>query len=60
MSYSDTLTTRHLQECEVSESAWMSFDKCYEAIRYYNVEKKRLLTAVEKMLSGNFLSRPIC
>lgn len=60
MSYSDTLTTRHLQECEVSESAWMSFDQCYEAIRSYNVEKKRLLTAVEKMLSDNLLSKPIC
>ena len=60
MSYSDTLTTRHLQECEVSESAWMSFDQCYEAIRSYNVEKKRLFTAVEKMLSDNLLSKPIC
>jgi hypothetical protein len=43
-----------------SESAWMSFDQCYAAIRSYNVEKKRLLTAVEQMLSNNFLSKPIC
>jgi 8-oxo-dGTP pyrophosphatase MutT (NUDIX family) len=60
MNYSDTLTTRHLQACEVSESAWMSFDQCYAVIRSYNVEKKRLLTAVEQMLSNNFLSKPIC
>ena len=60
MNYSDTLTTRHLQACEVSESAWMSFDQCYAAIRSYNVEKKRLLVAVEKMLSDNLLSKPIC
>lgn len=60
MSYSDTLTTRHLQACEVSESAWMPFDQCFKSIRSYNVEKKRLLIAVEKMLSDNLLSKPIC
>lgn len=60
MNYSDTLTTRHLQTCEVSESAWMSFDQCCKSIRSYNIEKKRLIVAVEKMLSSNFISKPIC
>ena len=60
MNYHDTLTTRHLQACEVSESAWMSFDQCYSAIRSYNIEKKRLLISVEKMLSENVLSKSIC
>ena len=60
MNYQDTLTMRHLQACEVSESAWMSFEQCYSAIRSYNVEKKRLLIAVENLLSSNCLSKSIC
>jgi ADP-ribose pyrophosphatase YjhB (NUDIX family) len=56
MEYGDTLSSRHLQMSEVSESKWMSFEECYAAIRYYNLEKKRLLVAVEKMLSVNCLS----
>jgi hypothetical protein len=60
MNYFDTLSTRYLQECEVSGSAWMSFDQGFAAIRSYNVEKKRLLISVEKLLSENFLSKSIC
>lgn len=56
MKYENTLSSRNLQTCEVSESSWMSIDKCIAAIRSYNVEKKRVLIAVEKMLSENCLS----
>ena len=56
MRYEDTLSSRRLQACEVSESEWMSAEVCNSAIRSYNVEKKRLLAAVENMLNGNFLS----
>lgn len=57
MRYEDTLSSRLLQECEVSDSEWMSMDKCCTSIRTYNIEKKRLLLAVEKMLNGNYLSQ---
>ena len=56
MKYENTLSSRNLQTCEVSESSWMSIDKCILAIRSYNVEKRRVLIAVEKMLSINCLS----
>lgn len=59
MKYDDTLSSRLLQESEVSESAWMSVDKCDIAVRSYNVEKKRVLWSVDKMLSDNYLSK-IC
>lgn len=56
MRYEDTLSSRRLQACEVSESEWMSAEMCHAAIRSYNVEKKRLLSAVENMLNSNCLS----
>ena len=56
MKYDDTLSSRLLQECEVSESSWMTVDKCETAVRSYNVEKKRVLLSVDKMLSDNYLS----
>jgi hypothetical protein len=56
MKYGDTLSSRLLQECEVSESSWMSVDKCETAMRSYNIEKKRVLLSVDKMLSDNYLS----
>jgi len=56
MKYEDTLSSRRFQVCEVSESAWMPFEQCDSVIRPYNVEKKRLLIAVDKMLSDNCLS----
>jgi ADP-ribose pyrophosphatase YjhB (NUDIX family) len=57
MKYEDTLSSRSLQMSEVSESKWMPFYECYDSIRHYNVEKKRLLEAVDKMLSQNCLSQ---
>jgi len=60
MRYEDTLSYRSLQVCEVSGSSWMSIEECNAAIRPYNVEKKRLLIAVDKMLSSNYLSQMNC
>jgi 8-oxo-dGTP pyrophosphatase MutT (NUDIX family) len=60
MKYEDTLSSRRLQVCEVSESSWMAIEECNAAIRPYNVEKKRLLVAVDKMLSSNHLSQINC
>ena len=60
MKYEDTLSSRRLQACEVSESSWMSAEQCYAAIRPYNIEKKQLLMSVENMLSENCLSQIFC
>ncbi len=60
MKYENTLTSRNLQTCEVSESSWMNIDKCISVIRSYNVEKIRVLIAVDKMLSSNYLSQIVC
>ncbi len=57
MNFEDTLTSRCLQECEVSKSMWLPFEQCCKLIRDYNIEKKRVLISVENMLSENYLSR---
>jgi hypothetical protein len=56
MKYENTLSSRCLQECEVSKSEWMTIDQCMSSIRSYNVEKQKVLLSVEKMLSENNLS----
>lgn len=38
------------QLTEVSKLEWKSFDKCLEAIRPYNLEKKNLITNINKVL----------
>jgi len=55
MRYEDTLSSRNVQACEVSGSAWMSYDECLSVIRPYNVEKLRVLTAIHHMLTENKL-----
>ena len=55
MNFEDTLSFRNLQVCEVSKSSWLSIERCYELIRDYNIEKKKVLSSVEKMLSENHL-----
>ena len=59
MKYSDTLSSRRLQTSEVSDSEWMPIAKCRDSIRHYNIEKHRLILAVENMLNTNCLSQ-IC
>jgi ADP-ribose pyrophosphatase YjhB (NUDIX family) len=56
IKYKDTLSYRHLQTSEVSGSSWMTADMCNCAIRSYNVEKRRILESVEKMLNNNTLT----
>jgi len=57
MRYEDTLSSHRLQSSEVSDSEWMNVAKCCESIRPYNVEKIRLLRAVEEMFNANCLSQ---
>jgi len=57
MNYKTSLNCRNLQTSEVSDSSWMSFDECMSAIRVYNTEKRKILIAVERMISENNLSK---
>jgi 8-oxo-dGTP pyrophosphatase MutT (NUDIX family) len=40
----------NFQKTEVSQLKWQNFDKCLEAIRPYNLEKKNLITNINKVL----------
>ena len=40
----------HFQVTEVSKIEWKSIDKCLESIRPYNLEKKKLITNINKVL----------
>ena len=55
MAYEDTLSTRNVQACEVSGSAWLTADECSKCIRTYNVEKLRVVVSVNRMLTQNVL-----
>jgi 8-oxo-dGTP pyrophosphatase MutT (NUDIX family) len=55
MDYESSLGKRDIQICEVSASEWKTFDQCLASIRYYNVEKRTMLTAVDQMLRENML-----
>jgi len=47
MSYETSLMNCVVQSSEVSRAEWKTFDGCISAIRYYNVEKKRMLTKID-------------
>lgn len=40
----------HPQQSEVSAMAWCTIDQCLRMIRAYNVEKKRLICTIDKLL----------
>ena len=40
----------HYQITEVSKIEWKTIDKCLESIRPYNLEKKKLITNINKVL----------
>jgi 8-oxo-dGTP pyrophosphatase MutT (NUDIX family) len=40
----------HYQVTEVSKIEWKNIDKCLESIRPYNLEKKKLITNINKVL----------
>jgi 8-oxo-dGTP pyrophosphatase MutT (NUDIX family) len=40
----------HYQVTEVSKIEWKTIDKCVESIRPYNLEKKKLITNINKVL----------
>ena len=51
MKYEDTLNIGKFEKAEVSKMEWKPIDQCIECIRDYNMEKKRLISRVDQMLS---------
>lgn len=46
-----------VQSSEVSCSEWKSFEECVKSIRYYNVEKIRVLSNIHRTIQSNLLSK---
>lgn len=55
MNYEDTTVTNDFEPTEVSKMEWKSFEDCIACIRYYNLEKKKILTNIHTMLHGTKL-----
>jgi hypothetical protein len=48
MDYNDTVVEH--QTSEVSHCAWKTYEECMEMFRFYNEEKKQMLTRIHRML----------
>ena len=46
----DELNLENFQKTEVSKLEWKNFDECIKSIRPYNLEKKKLITNINKVL----------
>tara|TARA_Y100000816_G_scaffold292515_1_gene288223 strand:- start:9388 stop:10248 length:861 start_codon:yes stop_codon:yes gene_type:complete len=54
IAYTETCnSTSGFQESEVSKMEWMTIDRCLTYIRPYNLEKKRIINSINKMLKEN-------
>ena len=51
MSYADSMKECAVQSCEVSCAEWKPFEDCLSSIRYYNLEKKRVLGNVHRTIT---------
>jgi ADP-ribose pyrophosphatase YjhB (NUDIX family) len=52
MQYDDTLDMGKFETSEVSKMEWKTFDECLSLMRPYNLEKKRVLSAIDKTLQN--------
>ena len=50
MDYADTIELGNFEKTEVSKLEWKTYDECMKDIRYYNLEKKRMITNVNKCI----------
>ena len=56
--YSDSSQPDHMQnyqKTEVSKIAWKTYEECMQIIRPYNLEKKQLITNINKVLTDYIL-----
>jgi 8-oxo-dGTP pyrophosphatase MutT (NUDIX family) len=44
------INLNNFQKAEVSKLEWKSYDECINSIRPYNLEKKKLITNINKVL----------
>jgi 8-oxo-dGTP pyrophosphatase MutT (NUDIX family) len=51
MNYEDTLVSDSFEKTEVSKIEWKSYEDCMNSIRDYNLEKKKIITNINKCLS---------
>ena len=51
MNYEDTLSMENYEKSEVSCMEWKTYEECMASIRFYNLEKKRIITNIEKTLA---------
>lgn len=52
MKYEDTLNTNNFQTTEVSKMEWKNFENTLCSLRKYNLEKKNVITNVDKCLKS--------
>lgn len=50
IDYQNSINIQNYQKTEVSKMEWKSLEEALESIRYYNVEKKRILIKIDKLL----------
>jgi hypothetical protein len=46
---------QNYQKTEVSKIAWKTYEECMQIIRPYNLEKKQLITNINKVLTDYIL-----
>jgi 8-oxo-dGTP pyrophosphatase MutT (NUDIX family) len=52
MNSEETLCTNKFQKSEVDKMEWKNYDDCMSVIRFYNLEKKRVLTNIYNTLKN--------
>lgn len=55
MDYDKSLRSMDIQMSEISCAEWKTYDECMKSIRYYNLEKKNILTQINEMLENYIL-----
>jgi ADP-ribose pyrophosphatase YjhB (NUDIX family) len=50
MKYENSVRSHIIQPSEISCAKWKTYEECMESIRYYNLEKKQILTQIHQML----------
>jgi ADP-ribose pyrophosphatase YjhB (NUDIX family) len=52
MNKDDNLQMNNFEMTEVSKMEWKTYDDCMQSIRYYNLEKKRIITNINNLLKS--------
>ena len=55
INYQNSELLNNYEKSEVSKIEWKSLSQCFESIRSYNLEKKRLISNIHTMLSQHYM-----